>query len=317
MTTTTANRKPRSVRKSSKGRATTEERAAKREALSAELHEKITAAVAELHTAGGWTAYLDYMRSFHRYSVRNVMLIAAQRPNATAVAGFEAWKEKGRQVRKGEKAIRILGYATRKVTETDPTTGEDTEKKVPYFPILSVFDISQTDPIEGHPLAEAAAAPDVPRLTGDDTTGIYARLVHFLEARGWTVVRGETAQHEIDGTTSWGSNGSRTVTVRTDFDDAHAVHTLAHEAAHVLMHDPEDPANRAGGRPRIEVEAESVAYIVTGIYGLDATSNSAPYLASWSAADPDLMRETAEKVHATVKTITAAIDGAATDDAEK
>ena len=237
-TTATRSTKRRSTKRRPGGDAAT------RAEQTAQLHATLTAAVEQLHQTDNWTNYLEFLRSFHRYSIRNVMLIMSQRPNATAVAGFRAWQEKGRQVRKGEKAIKIFGYSSRKVTETDDQ-GTETEKKVPIFPILSVFDISQTDPIEGHPLAGATTAPETPRLTGDDTTGIYDRLVQVLEARGWTIIRGETRHHAIDGTTTWGKDGTRTVTVRTDFDDAHAILTLIHEAAHVLMHDPDDAQNRA------------------------------------------------------------------------
>ena len=48
----------------------------------------------------------------------NVLLILAQRPTATQVAGFRAWQKRGRQVREGEKAIRIYGCSTRTVTDT-------------------------------------------------------------------------------------------------------------------------------------------------------------------------------------------------------
>jgi hypothetical protein len=68
------------------------------------------------------------------------MLIAAQRPNATYVAGYRKWQRLGRQVRMGEKAIKILGYATKKITKTDPDTGEETEDRLIRYPVLSVFD---------------------------------------------------------------------------------------------------------------------------------------------------------------------------------
>ena len=37
--------------------------------------------------------YLQTMSRFHQYSLRNVMLIALQKPSATHVAGFHAWKK--------------------------------------------------------------------------------------------------------------------------------------------------------------------------------------------------------------------------------
>ena len=53
-------------------------------------------------------AYLAGMGRFHRYSFGNQLLIQLQKADAKRVAGFHAWKKMGRQVRKGEKAIRIL-----------------------------------------------------------------------------------------------------------------------------------------------------------------------------------------------------------------
>jgi hypothetical protein len=54
------------------------------------------------------TAYLDAMSRFHRYSFGNVLSIARQRPGATRVCGFHAWRQLGRNVKKGERGIRIL-----------------------------------------------------------------------------------------------------------------------------------------------------------------------------------------------------------------
>ena len=67
--------------------------------------------------------------------LNNVLLILSQRPTASRVAGFCHWQERGRQVRKGERAIKIFGYATKRIEGED---GE--EERRPYFPILSVFD---------------------------------------------------------------------------------------------------------------------------------------------------------------------------------
>lgn len=47
--------------------------------------------------------YLDTVALFHDYSFGNCMMIAVQLPIATFVAGFQRWKQLGRQVKKGEK----------------------------------------------------------------------------------------------------------------------------------------------------------------------------------------------------------------------
>ena len=40
-------------------------------------------------------SYLAAIGRFHRYSLRNVMRIASQKPTATHVAGFHAWHKLG------------------------------------------------------------------------------------------------------------------------------------------------------------------------------------------------------------------------------
>jgi antirestriction protein ArdC len=119
---------------------TAEQRKAEREALLATLNDKVVA----LATSEAWVAYLRFA-AFRKYSFNNLMLIAAQRPHATRVAGYRAWQQLGRQARKGERAIKILGYSTKKITKTDPETGEEVEDRLVRYPVLSVFDISQTD----------------------------------------------------------------------------------------------------------------------------------------------------------------------------
>src|SRR5690242_13437193 len=52
--------------------------------------------------------YLETMGRFHHYSWGNVLLIHSQRPDATHVAGFHAWHDIGRWVKKNEKGIMIF-----------------------------------------------------------------------------------------------------------------------------------------------------------------------------------------------------------------
>ena len=144
MTTTTTATKTRRPAKSAAPRKTIEEK----KAQAAALHESIATQVEALRDSDRWTAFLDFAAAFHAYSLGNVLLILSQRPDAERVAGFRKWQGLGRQVRKGEKAVRIFGYSTKKVTEEDEN-GDEVEKRIARFPILSVFDIAQTDVIEG------------------------------------------------------------------------------------------------------------------------------------------------------------------------
>ena len=93
--------------------------------------------------------FADFARSFARYSVRNQMLVMMQRPNATQVMGYRAWQAEGRQVLKGEKGIMIFGPA-KKVKIKEEKNGEEVERSISTPPpVVTVFDISQTEKIEG------------------------------------------------------------------------------------------------------------------------------------------------------------------------
>lgn len=90
----------------------------------------------------------EFAKSFHRYSPRNQLLVMLQRPEATQVAGYRAWQAEGRQVRKGEKGIMIFGPGKKKVV-TEEKNGVEQERTISMPPpVVTVFDISQTDPIE-------------------------------------------------------------------------------------------------------------------------------------------------------------------------
>ena len=184
-------------------------RAARAEKVE-QMHYELTAAASALTKSGEWRRWLEFLGSFHRYSFNNTLLIQVQCPHATQVAGFKAWQAKGRQVRKGEKSIRIFGKPLRLVSETDEATGEKTRKAVPCPPpVVSVFDISQTDPIEGVEQPECLAVA----LQGDDHAALYERTAAWMTAQGWTVTReqipGETNGFcTVDGTPA--SSSTRT-----------------------------------------------------------------------------------------------------------
>ena len=289
---------------------TTADKSAARREQAAALHESITAKVAQLTDTDAWAAYLTAAAAFHSYSFNNVMLIFSQAPDASQVAGFRKWQELGRQVRKGEKSIKIFGYSTKKITETDTETGEETTRRAARFPILSVFDIAQTDPIEGHPAA--AAETITTRLEGEDSAAIYSRVAQVMTEQGWTVTR-EHIAGESNGRTSL--DGSRRIIVDDTISDAQAAKTMIHEAAHALMHASGDIAPAELHRGRAEVEAESVAYVLAGLLGLDTTDYSIGYIAGWGNGDLEVITDTARAVLATVHTLAEALEPDA-DDAE-
>ena len=80
---------------------------------STEARERLALAVEQMADSDRFAAWLRARAAFHEYSFNNVLLIASQRPDASQVAGYRAWQKLSRQVRKGEKAIRILAPCSR------------------------------------------------------------------------------------------------------------------------------------------------------------------------------------------------------------
>ena len=74
-----------------------------------EITDMLEKGIKELFNSDMYKAYLKTMSKFTNYSVNNTLLIAMQKPDATLVAGYNAWQTKfGRHVNRGAKAIKIL-----------------------------------------------------------------------------------------------------------------------------------------------------------------------------------------------------------------
>ncbi|MFF2050323.1 ArdC-like ssDNA-binding domain-containing protein [Leifsonia sp. NPDC058194] len=265
------------------------------------LHTSIIDQVQQLADSGQWRRFLDFARSFHSYSLNNLLLILAQNPDATMVAGFRQWQAKGRQVRRGEKSIKIFGYREKKpAAEDENETFDEATRIVRYFPILSVFDIAQTDPIEG-----AEPIPENPSrgLTGSDDHGLVAPLTAYLAATGWDI------QHtHLAHANGYTDPRERQVILATGISAEQSAKTLIHEAAHIEFHHVDDMDEYRQHRGRMEVEAESVAYIVAGLHGFDTSAYSIGYIAGWANEDADVIRESAARVLKLAHAIAEVID---------
>jgi antirestriction protein ArdC len=120
------------------------------------------------------TAFLAAAARFHEYSFGNVMLITMQKPDATRVAGFNAWKKLNRFVRKGEKGIVIIAPMRIRPKEHAEDAANDEEQAFLRFKAAYVFDVSQT---EGEPLPEFA------HVTGNPN-GHTERVKALVGAKG-------------------------------------------------------------------------------------------------------------------------------------
>ena len=115
-----------------------EEWAAKKQQERAEAFEMLDSATLEaVANPETFRDYLLIQSRFGKYSVSNALLISYQNNEATYIADFETWKEKGVFVQKGERAITLLEPGN-EFTREDGTTGFSINVK-------KVFDISQTN----------------------------------------------------------------------------------------------------------------------------------------------------------------------------
>ena len=284
-----------------------------------EITDRLEQGITELFDSERYKEYLRVMSKFHNYSFNNTLLIAMQKPDASLVAGFSAWKNNfERNVMKGQKGIKIIAPSPYKIKQEmqkiDPHTqkpviGKDgkpvTEEKevtIPAYKVVSVFDVSQT---EGKELPDIA----VDELTGD--VDRYKDFFAALEKTSPVPIGFE----KIEG----GAHGyyhleDKRIAIDEGMSELQTLKTAIHEIAHAKLHDidlnaPKDEQPRVDRRTR-EVEAESVAYTVCQHYGLDTSDYSFGYVAGWSSGrELSELKSSLETVRSAAAEIINSIDG--------
>ena len=241
---------------------------ANREEQLKQITEQLEQGVAEIFTSEKYTEYLNTMAKFHNYSFNNTLLIAMQKPEATLVAGYQAWQKKfNRQVKRGEKGIQIIAPAPYKekqeIEKTDPETGEIVigkdgqpeteviERVITKFRVTTVFDVSQTT---GEPIPEF----EVSELEGDIL--IYHDFMEALKRVAPVPIR----FLEIDGEAKgFYQLVDKYIAIQPGMSEAQTMKTAVHETAHAVLHDRDQMEAEGIVKDQLtrEVEAESVAYV--------------------------------------------------------
>src|SRR5271168_498233 len=234
------------------------------------------------------TQYLAAIARFHRYSLRNVMLIASQKPTATHIAGFHTWHKLGRFVKKGEKGILILAPIVRAKSQSMDQTETDESSAAVGFRAAYVFDISQTD---GQELPEIGNVNGDPREYRD-------RLGKFVTDQGILL------EYSRDIAPARGTSAGGKITLLPGQAPAEDFSTLAHEVAHELMHRNERRASTSK-RSR-ETEAEAVAFVVCQAIGLETGSAAQDYIQLYEG-DAKLLSESLQHIQQTATRILNAI----------
>jgi hypothetical protein len=206
--------------------------------------------------------YLKTAAKFHKYSMGNQMLILSQNPTASRVASYDDWKNNfNRQVKKGAKGIKILVPVFKKI-EVDNSGLKEEERRLVSYRVGNVFDIADT---------EGDEVPSFFYGLGDEYTEMYETLTGIMQKEGIRVI-------EENCGSAMGISYGGLVKIHTEQDGTNKFLTLIHEFAHEKMHKGSE--NSTLSRELKECQAEAVAYIVAGYFGLESPM-SADYLRSW------------------------------------
>lgn len=284
-----------------------------------EITDKLEAGLKELFESEKYKSYLSTMSKFHNYSFNNTLLIAMQKPEATLVAGYQAWQKNfERHVNKGEKAIRILAPAPYKIKEErdklDPVTGEmmfdengmpqkeETEVTIPAFRAVSVFDVSQTD---GKPIPELEVNELLSTVEG------YEDFVQALMNISPVPIAFEDIPGDSKG---YFSTAEKRIAVQENMSESQTLKTMVHEVAHSRLHDKEVNQSMdipVKDRNTKEVEAESVAFTVCQHFGIDTSDYSFGYIAGWSSGrNMKELKSSLDTIRKTASELITGIEGA-------
>lgn len=220
--------------------------------------------------------YMKSMKGFHSYSIGNLLsahlqLLERNGEGIDRLGSYNLWQKKGRQVRKGEKALYVL--APRIWEIKDEETGEVIDKKM-WFKAVPVFDISQTD---GEPLEED--------YTTNNLHFSYKEIVSRVKNIPVNESNKQLTRGYTDGNEIW---------VSKYISDARKICTLFHEMAHYYLHFGNDREEIT--REIRELEAEAVSYMVASAVGI-TNDESSCYIREWAGCNaPDEIQGRGQKL---------------------
>ncbi len=268
-----------------------------------EITDKLQQGIEDLFESENYKNYLKTMSKFTSYSLNNTLLISMQMPSATTVAGYNTWKQVNRQVVKGAKAIKIIAPCIYKREDVDISNVEDrdilnkdapeTKKVLAGFRVVNVFDYSQT---KGEPLPEITHKLD---SNIDEYTDFMDALKQFSPV--------PISFKNVDGS----ANGyyhliDKNIVIDEGMSQAMNCKTTIHEISHAILHDEDTGLEKDASldRKTKEVQAESVAYVVSNYFGIDTSEYSFGYISGWSSgkelkelkASLETIRQTAQMI---------------------
>lgn len=267
-----------------------------------EYYEKLTAGVNQILESKEFAEFFSFLGKFRGYSFTNTLLIYIQCRTATKVAGIKTWNSLGRKVKKGSKGIAIYAPMFKKLDDLNVGSNEDISelseltatRKLVGFRIVYVYDVSQT---EGDPLPSMPDAPDTVVSSGSCPETLYNRLLSVAPV---PVIMKDTEY--MGNKLGYYAPMEDKIYLLSDADKVTQVTTLLHEVAHCIAYKHNEHTISKRERPKAEVIAEAVAYVVAKHYDIDCSGHAIRYIAAWSQDIRQVMQwgeavqRTAEKI---------------------
>src|SRR5699024_10023327 len=243
-----------------------------------------------------------------QYSLGNQLLIMAQTGDidvlADRVMPRSAWRDlgytpNGQPVGIWSKPFTAWREADGTVSFKKEQAGDDARefrafRIVPTYPASRVVD------------AQVQDARQRPEPRTGEPGAIFDALAGWLTGRGWTVEVGN-----VQDAGGYTAHGAGLVKVDGRYSGWDRVRVLVHEAAHALLHGPEDPRPYEGDhRGDMEAEADGVAYAVLTAYGQhEAAARAVSYVAGWASGDGERVKGALDRAAAALDAIMGAING--------
>lgn len=243
--------------------------------------------------------YIDFQSQFYKYSLRNQLLIANQYKGAMAVAPYKKWQEFDCNVKKGEKAIKVLVPQERKTfireennqkmnVPIKQATKDELDKiknneikvnKQVTFIKGNVFDIQQTNlPKEKYPKIMQELRGEVPNYQEK-----MDNLKAIAQSMNITTQESENSMQGAKGFYAENQKGDKVIQLNKYNDEKQNVSTMIHELAHGIMHNS-DEMQKNGNLPKNhkEFQAEMTALIVGNYMGLENDDKALRYIHNYS-----------------------------------
>lgn len=277
-----------------------EERKKYREQKIDDAAHRMNEYINDMKSTDKFKEFLNTTSKFHNYSMRNIVLIAQQKPDSTLVAGYNSWKNNfERQVQKGAQSIKIIAPVIKKKehdkldkegkVERDNQGNPKKEIKptIVGYRTHNVFDISET---KGKEIITARDLIQDNLNSSNDYKDLYNEFKTTIGKNNNLQI--EEKNSTEDSILSEGANGyfspnKDLIVINKDESFDMKFRTLIHEYAHFKLEHGDNSLGLDTGTK--ELQAESCAYIVADYYNLDTSDYSIGYNATWTATEQDVL----------------------------